>query len=88
MSRSSQVRTVTGHEQYGCLRARLTDPAARQAGLALGRSAAASAPLKFGIRPAAPGNRATLAARIADHTSWRRAAFAASTSAAPPASRS
>ena len=52
------------------------------------RAAAASAPVKFGIRPAAPGKRATRAAVSAAHTSWRRAALAASTSVAPPASRS
>src|SRR5262249_36770272 len=65
-----------------------TVPAACQAGRLRRRSAAASAPVKFGMRPAAPGNRATFAARIAVHTSCRRAAFAASRSAGPPASRS
>jgi hypothetical protein len=56
--------------------------------VARSRSAAASAPVKFGMRPAAPGNRATFAARIAVHTCSRRAAFAASTPGGPPASRS
>ena len=60
--------------------------AACQAGSARSRSAAASAPVKFGMRPAAPGNRATRASRMADQTSCRSAALAASTSAGPPAS--
>jgi hypothetical protein len=62
--------------------------ARRQKGMARSRSAAASAPEKFGMRPAAPGNRATLAALMADQTSCRKAAFSASTAAGPPASRS
>jgi hypothetical protein len=66
----------------------LTVLAACHTAVARSRSAAASAPAKLGMRPAAPGNRATLAAVISDHTSCRRAAFAASTSAGPPASRS
>ena len=44
----------------------------------------ASAPVKFGIRPAAPGNRATFAALMADQVSCRKAAFAARISAGPP----
>ena len=55
-------------------------------GSSLSRSAAASAPTKLGIRPAAPGNLATRAALIAAHTCSRRAALAASSSAGPPAS--
>jgi hypothetical protein len=60
--------------------------AACQAGCSRSRCAAASAPVKFGILPAAPGNRATLAALIAAQTSSRSPALAASTSAGPPAS--
>jgi hypothetical protein len=83
---SSSARWRTGHWAESGLA--LTVPAACQADSACRRSAAASAPVKFGMRPAAPGNRATFAARIADHTSCRMAAFAASRSAGPPASRS
>src|SRR4051794_13230832 len=83
---SSRARWRTGHWAESGLD--FTVPAPVQAGRARRRSAAASAPVKFGMRPAAPGNRATLAARIAVHTSCRSAAFAASSSAGPPASRS
>src|SRR6266513_3163842 len=83
---SSSARCRTG----SCAESGLafTVPAACHTSVARSRSAAASAPEKFGMRPAAPGNRATRAALISDHTSCRRAAFAASTSAGPPASRS
>ena len=54
--------------------------------VARSRSAAASASAKFGIRPSAPGKRATFSACIADHTSWRRTDLAARTDASPPAS--
>src|SRR5580658_1894951 len=40
------------------------------------------------MRPGAPGNLATFAARMVDQTSSRSAALAARTSAGPPASRS
>ena len=83
---SSSARWRTGHCAESGLAFKVL--AACQAGMARSRSAAASAPVKFGMRPAAPGNRATLATRIADHTSCRKAALAASTSAGPPASRS
>src|SRR5260370_6144258 len=83
---SSSARWRTGHWAESGLA--FTVPAACQAGRPRRRSAAASAPVKFGMRPAAPGNLATFAARIADQTSCRSAAFAASRSAGPPASRS
>ena len=83
---SSRARWRTGHWAESGLAFRV--PATCQAGRARRRSAAASAPVKFGMRPMAPGNRATFAARIADHTSCRKAALAASSSAGPPASRS
>src|SRR5689334_6603578 len=83
---SSSARWRTGHWAESGLD--FTVRAACQAGSPRSRSAAASAPVKFGMRPAAPGNRATLAARIAVHTSWRRAALLASSPAGPPASRS
>ncbi len=83
---SSSARCRTGHWAESGLD--FMALAACQAGWERSRSAAASAPVKFGMRPAAPGNRATFAARIAVHTSCRRAAFAASRSAGPPASRS
>lgn len=81
---SSSARWRTG----SCAESGLafTVRAARHPGRPRRRSAAASAPVKFGMRPAAPGNLATFAARIADHTSSRRSALAASTSAGPPAS--
>ena len=50
------------------------------------RSAAASAPTKFGMRPSGFGNRRTPGVPIALHTSSRTAALAARTSASPPAS--
>ncbi len=81
---SSSARWRTGHWAESGLA--LTVPAVCQALRERSRSAAASAPVKFGMRPAVPGNLATLAARIADHTSCRRAALAASRSAGPPAS--
>ena len=58
------------------------------AGTARRRSAAASAPTKLGMRPSAPGNRATLALRSASQTSSRSCAFAVSNVASPPASAS
>ena len=83
---SSSARCRTG----SCAESGLafTVCAACHGGKARSRSAAASAPVKLGMRPNAPGNLATFAARIADQTSSRSSAFAASTSAGPPASRS
>src|SRR5215469_12957022 len=83
---SSSARCRTGSCAESGLAFRVL--AACHTPVARSRSAAASAPVKFGMRPAAPGNRATRAALISDHTSCRRAALAASTSAGPPASRS
>ena len=83
---SSNARWRTGHcgESGFAFRVR----AAAHSGVRRNRSAAASAPVKLGMRPRAPGNRAAPSAASRSHTSSRRPALAASTSGLPPASRS
>jgi hypothetical protein len=83
---SSRARCRTG--SCGESGLAFTVAASCHAGSDRSSSAAFSAPVKFGIRPAAPGNRATFAALRADQVSSRSAALAARTSAGPPASRS
>jgi hypothetical protein len=83
-SRRSPPPAALAHRQLRGVRVGLQRASRLPRRRARSRSAAAPAPVKFGMRPAAPGTRATRSACIADHTSCRRAAF----SAGPPASRS
>jgi hypothetical protein len=83
---SSSARWRTGH--CGESGFALTVRARCHAGTLRRRSAAASAPTKFGIRPSTPGNRATLAVRSAVQTCSRSRALPVSNAASPPASAS
>src|SRR5215470_17386206 len=59
----------------GAARSNLTTLARFQMVSCVNKRAARSAPMKFGMRPYAPGNRTTPAAVTRVHTLWRIASF-------------
>jgi hypothetical protein len=81
LSASALARTGS----WGASGLALMTRAPRHSGVDASRSAARSAPTKFGMRPSTPGNRAAPAARNAAHTRSRSSCFPVAARSSRPA---